>query len=86
MRLSLALLTVSLVLVGSAAHAGLDAAATRELLERSQKEKKGVTVYVPGHTIAIVVTAIGPDVVEGKNQEYQRVVIDAEDILAVALP
>ena len=86
MRLSLAPLVASLLLLGSAAHAGLEAAAAKELLERSKNEKKGVTVYVPGHTISIVVTAIGPDVVEGKNQEYERVVIDADEILAVALP
>ncbi|HEX2483689.1 MAG TPA: hypothetical protein VHQ66_00215 [Myxococcota bacterium] len=86
MRLRPALLSASLLLAASAAHAELDSAAARALLEQSQREKKGVTIFVPGHAISIVVTSVSSDSVEGRNQEYQRVVIDPEEILAVALP
>ena len=56
------------------------------LFEQSQKEKKGLTVFLPGHTLAIVVTAVhGTDTVEGRNQQYERVVIRVDQILALAL-
>jgi|GEM_PF-1140147 len=76
----------ALQLAAPAAHADELDPSMRALLEQSQREKRGVTVYVPGHAIPIVVTAIGSEVVEGRSQEHQRVVIDADEILAVAQP
>lgn len=67
------------------ASAGIDPGVMSAMFEQSQKEKKGLTVFLPGHTVAIVVTAIhGADTVEGRNQEYQRVVIRVDEILALA--
>ena len=73
-------------LAGAAAAAGMDPAVMTALFEQSQKEKKGLTVFLPGHTLAIVVTAVhGTDTVEGRNQQYERVVIRVDQILALAL-
>jgi hypothetical protein len=64
----------------------MDPALMNALFEQSQREKKGLTVFLPGHTLAIVVTAIHADgAVEGRNQEYQRVLIRLDQILALAL-
>ncbi|MGD8376650.1 MAG: hypothetical protein PVF68_10965 [Acidobacteriota bacterium] len=57
----------------------------RGMLEKSRDEKKGVTLFLPGHTLAIVVTEIhGAEAVEGRNQEYGRVVVPLDDIIAMA--
>jgi spore maturation protein SpmB len=71
--------------LSQASAAGMDPAVMTAMFEQSQKEKKGLTVFLPGHTLAIVVTAVhGTDSVEGRNQEYQRVVIRVDQILALA--
>lgn len=85
----LAPLAFCLLLAGplarAASAAGIDPAVMSAMFEQSQKEKKGLTVFLPGHTVAIVVTAVhGSDTVEGRNQEYQRVVIRVDQILALA--
>ena len=60
--------------------------AFRELLERSEKEKKGLTFYVRGQTISgIVVKIIGSDAVEVRNQTFSRVIIKIESIDALAI-
>ena len=89
MRRWLAPLAFCLLLAGPLAHAasaaGIDPGVMSAMFEQSQKEKKGLTVFLPGHTVAIVVTAVhGADTVEGRNQEYQRVVIRVDQILALA--
>ncbi len=57
----------------------------RELLETSQKEKKGVMVYFKGQSIAGVVTRIEGDTIELRSREYSRIVVRVEAIDAVAL-
>jgi hypothetical protein len=89
MRRWLAPLAFCLLLAGplayAAAAAGMDPAVMKAMFEQSQKEKKGLTVFLPGHTLAIVVTAVhGSDTVEGRNQQYERVVIRVDQILALA--
>jgi len=89
MRRWLAPLAFCLLLAGPLAHeaaaTGMDPGLMTSMFEQSQKEKKGLTVFLPGHTLAIVVTAVhGSDTVEGRNQEYQRVVIRVDEILALA--
>jgi len=89
MRRRLALLAFCLLLSGPLSQAasaeGMDPAVMTAMFEQSQKEKKGLTVFLPGHTLAIVVSAVhGTDSVEGRNQEYQRVVIRIDEILALA--
>lgn len=65
-----------------AAFAGAAATATAApanplmaLLEASMKEKKGVNVYVKGQQIALVVTTVGLEFVEGRNREQSKIVI-----------
>jgi hypothetical protein len=89
MRRWLVPLAFCLLLAGPLSHAasaaGMDPAVMTAMFEQSQKEKKGLTVFLPGHTLAIVVTAVhGTESVEGRNQEYQRVVIRVDQILALA--
>jgi hypothetical protein len=84
MRRWLAPLAFALALTGSAAHAEIDSALLKAMLEQSKAEKKGITIFLPGQQIAIVVTAIQGEVVEGRNQEFSRVVIDTDEILALA--
>jgi hypothetical protein len=58
----------------------------RELLERSEKEKKGLTFYVRGQTISgIVVKIIGSDAVEVRNQTFGRIIIKLESVDALAI-
>ena len=40
----------------------------RELLERSEKEKKGLVFYVKGQTISGIVVKVSTDAVEIRNQ------------------
>lgn len=58
-----------------------------ELIEWSQKEKRGLTIFVKGQTVAgIVVKVIGAEAIEVRSQTYSRVVIrlDAIDAMAAA--
>ncbi len=57
----------------------------RELLEKSEKKRKGLMFYVRGQTIGGAVTKIGPDYVEVKNQTYGRIVIKFDSIDAIAI-
>ena len=60
--------------------------AFRELLERSEKEKKGLTFFVRGQTISgIVVKFAGADAVEVRNQTFSRIIIKLESIDALAI-
>ena len=60
--------------------------AFRELLERSEKDKKGLTFFVRGQTISgIVVKIVGADVVEVRNQTFSRIIIKLENVDAVAI-
>lgn len=57
----------------------------RELLDRSEKERKGLMFYVEGQTIGGVVVKINADSVEVRNQTYNRIVIRLDSIDAVAI-
>ena len=60
--------------------------AFRELLERSEKEKKGLTFFVRGQTISgIVVKIISADAVEVRNQTFSRIIIKLESVDALAI-
>lgn len=56
-----------------------------DLLHASMKEKKGVNVYVKGQQIALVVTAVGMEFVEGRNREQSKIVIRLTAIDAVTM-
>lgn len=75
-----------------AAFAGAAATATAagtnplmDLLNASMKEKKGVNVYVKGQQIALVVTMVGLEFVEGRNREQSKIVIRLTAIDAVTM-
>ena len=57
----------------------------QELLESSQKDKKGVMMYVRGQSITGVVVKISGDFVELRSREYSRIMVRMEAIDAVAL-
>ncbi|HKR60472.1 MAG TPA: hypothetical protein VJS64_12120 [Pyrinomonadaceae bacterium] len=68
-----------------AAQAGAFSA-YQQLLDLSQKEKKGLTFFVEGQTIpGIVVKVIGNEAVEVRNQTHSRVIIRLESVDAVAM-
>lgn len=45
------------------------------VLKASMEGKKGVTLHVRGQTIALVVTGITDQYVEGRNQQSSRIVV-----------
>ena len=82
-KLILSAMLVASVFAG-AAYGGEAAQAFQELFAASQKDKKGLTFYVKGQTIPGVVTKVGGDAVEVRNQTHGRIVIRIESIDAVA--
>lgn len=56
-----------------------------DVLQLSLKEKKGVTFFLPGQTVAGVVTKIADEAVEARSQTYSRIVIRLDQVLAVAI-
>jgi hypothetical protein len=64
----------------------LPALSYQELLDRSEKEKKGLMFYVKGQTIAgVFVKRVGSDAIEIRNQAYSRLIIRIDSIDAVAM-
>ena len=59
----------------------------QELMTLSMNEKKGLTFFLKGgHSIAGIVTKINDqESVEAYSQQYDRILIPAVNILAVAL-
>ena len=58
----------------------------RSILEASQNEKKGVTLYVKGQSIPGVVVKMDAESVELRSREYSRIVVKIDSIDAAALP
>ncbi len=56
-----------------------------DLLVASAKEKKGVTVYVNGQTIGMLVTNLGLEFVEGRSQAQSKIVVRLTAIDAVTM-
>lgn len=56
----------------------------QQLFEISQKDKKGVTLYVKGQTLAGVVVTINADAIELRSREYSRIVVRLDSIDAAA--
>ena len=52
----------------------------QQILEASQNEKKGITLYVKGHQIGGVVTKVSADNVELRSREYSRIVVRIDAI------
>lgn len=57
----------------------------KELLEASQNEKKGITLYVKGQSIGGVVVKIAGEAVELRNREFSRIVVRIESIDGAAM-
>ena len=57
----------------------------QQILEASQNEKKGVTLYVKGQSIPGIVVKISSDSVELRSREYSRIVVRLESIDAVSM-
>jgi len=59
----------------------------KELIETSLKEKRGLTIFIKGQTIAGIVTQIiGLEAIEVRNQTFSKVIIrlDAIDAMAIS--
>ena len=74
----------ALLIAASGAIAGEAVQAMQELFAQSQKEKRGLTFYVKGQAIPGVVTKVGNESVEVRNQQHGRIVIRIDSIDAVA--
>jgi hypothetical protein len=59
--------------------------AMKELLEASQNDKKGITLYMKGQSLGGVVMKISGDLVELRNREFSRIVVRIEAIDAAAM-
>ena len=57
----------------------------RSLLEASQNDKKGVTLYVKGQAIPGIVVKIDGDTVELRSREYSRIAVKLDSIDAAAM-
>jgi len=65
---------------------GLSPAAVEEILTQSLAQKKGMSIYVGGQTIAgVFVKRIDANTIEVRNQTYGRVLIRIDRIDAIAL-
>ena len=78
-------LLAAAVAAGSPAF-GQDAATTmRDLFEASQKDKKGLMLWVKGQTIPGIVVRVGMDIIELRSREYSRIIVKIDAIDAVAM-
>ena len=59
--------------------------ALMDLLSSSVKEKKGVTLYVKGQQIVMLVTKLTQEFAEGRNQQQSRIVVRIDQIDAVTM-
>jgi hypothetical protein len=58
----------------------------KELIERSQNEKRGLTIYLNGQAIVgIVSQIINEQAVELRSQQYHKAVVMLESIEAIAV-
>ena len=56
------------------------------LLELSANERKGLTFFLPGQSVAGVVTkVIGSELVEARSQTYSKILLRLDQVLAIAL-
>ncbi len=58
--------------------------AIKALVQSSVESKKSLTVYVDGQRIPILVTKAGECSVEGRNQQFGRIVIRLDRVSALA--
>ncbi|NTV97044.1 MAG: hypothetical protein HGA75_16795 [Thiobacillus sp.] len=80
-RLLSALLLASLL---AAPALAADPDPLRAVLQESKDKNRGVSVYVAGNTVGMVVTAVEGDYVIGRSQTTSRIVIRLDRIDGVA--
>lgn len=69
-----------------AGGAPMDFALMAPLFEKSRAENKGLTVFLPGHSVALVVTAVhGEHTLEGRNRHHGQILVRVDEIIALAL-
>jgi len=71
--------------VAAPALIGKDNDAMKELLESSQNEKKGITLYLKGQSIGGLVTKMSGEFIELRNREFGRIVVRMDAIEAAAM-
>ncbi len=84
-RTQLGLLFAGTVAAAKATPTEKDHTMFQELFEASQKEKKGLLVYVKGQSIPGLVIKIGADSIELRSREYSRIIVRIDAIDAVAM-
>jgi hypothetical protein len=57
----------------------------RSVLEASQTEKKGVTLYIKGQAIPGIVVKMDGETVEMRSREFSRIVVRMDSIDAAAM-
>jgi hypothetical protein len=58
----------------------------KDLIELSRTEKRGLTIFIKGQTIAGLVThVIGTEAIEVRSQMYSRAVVRIDSIDALAV-
>jgi hypothetical protein len=62
-----------------------DGDAITDILKASAAEKKGVNVYVNGQTIGMLVTSLDTQYVQGRSQQFSRIVVRLSSIEAVTM-
>ena len=56
------------------------------MAERSKKEKKGLTLYLAGQSVALIVTELfGTEAIVGRNQQHDQVLIRLDRVLGLAM-
>ncbi len=69
----------------AAAQSNPSADSMLAVLRSSMESKKGVTLYVRGQTISIIVTAISDHFAEGRNQQAAKIVVRIAAIDAASM-
>lgn len=84
LALALALPAASLIASATGEEGAMVPSSFEQMFESSRSEKKGLTIYLQGQTVAGVVTAFSDEVVEMRSQQYDRIVVRIDRIDAVA--
>jgi len=87
LQASRALAVLTLALASGFAHAADALQGIEQALHAAMTDKRGITLYVNGQTIAGAVTRIEPGQwVEMRNQQYGRMIVRLDRIDGVAAP
>ena len=82
-----AALVVAFTLATGIAHATETVQGIEQALTAALQDKRGITLYVAGQTIAGAVTRVEPGKwVEMRNQQYGRIIVRLDRIDGIAAP